>query len=687
MSTNQLLTGDLFKRPKTPPDNRRSRTPAKETFSAEKLKRKMNNETSKLRKQRRDNLFNKQRINLESLVLTSSEDAESSSQMSITSIDAADQHPIANQLPPLKITRPKRDAMDTPSSLTPPDSSGECEYTVEQFAQYYEDLKSKYSTFKQANPPNAFELVQYLNHWKSQAILPYLRKSGDEQADGSKLPTEIIALLRQALNDLVDFCFRNPDRQLIEQLSVTMTNSDIIMISTLDERRRYLVKLIEFCAHSQTLELNQLKTYYNLFDCIDMFIGELRGRQDDLWQYLNSSVFVKLLKQHSKFACQLIRSNCTMNDMPNSDCPNGDSTGSQTMDQTKANETPTDLQATNHLAKKQFKDTAIEDYVSSLFGVSLAQSKTLSLEDDSGLLDELCQLIANLRELAEYEISDDHFAHFVQILNNHFDPILDDGVLELLYPEQFVERCCTIVKTSVEHVNDYRKSRLGSPAAAAYEWARRISLVISLFSNITSLPQYCAILMDLKFNDQLASVMAISSEFSDLNLLFYVLAMMKNLISMEGEQLSGFERLDSVSIYDLIFVPAFVQELLRAMASMNGDCMQQLSAILSSVFKYSKSVVLRQFVHPLFFDALSCLLRMDDPDLQLLALQLLGSFVKPDESNAERLGQILNYFTNTGLIDSVERLNYSANNQISKLANKLTDDYYALSELKENIPI
>lgn len=706
MSANQTLNGELFKRPRTPPDNRKSRTPAKETFSAEKLKRKMNNETSRLRKQRRDNLFNKQRINLETLALSSSdlaeqEDATSSLEMmTAASVDAArpgDHQQIATRLPPrpmnMKIARRKKEesaAIDTPSSLTPPDSSGEYEYTVEQFTQYYEDLKSKYSTFKQAKPSSASELVQYLNHWRSQATLPYLREKGrDDSIDSisSKLPIEIIALLQEVLNDLVDFCFHNPESQLIEQLSITMTNSNMIMISTLDERRRYLVKLIEFCASSRTLELSQLKTYCNLFDCIDMFIGELRGKTDDLWRYINSSFFIKMLRQHTKFACQLIRSNRTMDCMPNSDCANGDRTGDQITDNGIPSQT--DPQAINrrkeqsvYLTKKHFKNTEIEDYMSSLFGVSLAQSKELSLEDDSGPPDDLCQLIANLRELAAYEINEDHFAHFVQILNNYFDPTLDDGVLELLFSEQFVQQCCAVVKTSVEHVNDYRKSPQGPPAVA-YDWIRRISLVVGLFSNITALQQYCAILIDLKFADQLASVVAISSEFSELNLLFYVLAMVRNLTSVEGcsEQPGGFQRLGDLNIYDLIFTPTFVEELLRAMGPMNGDCMQQLSVILSNVFKYSKPTVIRQFVHPLFFETLNGLLRMGDPDLELLALQLLCSF-KQEESNAERLGQILSYFSSAGLIDSVEALNYSANNQISKLASKLTDD---LSELKENI--
>lgn len=704
-----------------------SRTPAKETsFSTEKLKRKINSETNKLRQQRRDNLFNKQRSNLESSANSSSDflslaDDSSNQEMVAVSIAAPvhqvisiDYQPDGSQKLVRKLVQRKK---SDKASKSPPEMDITSDPT-EEYTQFYQDLESRYSAFRTAtSKQNAVRLAELFNTPQSRATISgcstrfrilavkqselakYLREGAvnfsanvDDypaySTSASKLVNDIIVLIHEVLNTLINFSFNNTDAnqvELIENLASAMLCFHHNQITTLDEQRRYLVKFIEFCWNSRTLELSQVNLYCNLFEGIDRFIGLLKeNRKDDIWRYLTSNRFLKLLKQHTKFACQLIRTNRMNESMVNSDWPGSNSTRSAVGDSEMSIDSQTSKLPTPYQANRNLPP-AVREYISDLFCLTLAQSTRLEL-DGYEFPDDLYQLISHQKELLAYELGEDQFAYFVQTLNNYFEPSYPDSVLEFLFPLQFIEDGCLRIKAKVNLI-EHPKSEADKFDSAMH--ARMIGILVGLFSNLTSMDKYCQLLVNLNFTDQLTSLIAIGKINSNLNLLFYTLTVIKNIISIQtcNENLSRFQQSNvfGIDVFEKIFSSILVRELIDAFASMNGDCKQELSAILSELFRYAKPAVIGKFMNPKFFQLLNDLMEMNDANLAMIALRVLSLFVRPDESNTERLVLVLNHIDTAGLIDSLEMLSYSPNSQINRLASNLVEKYYDLSELKENL--
>ena len=713
MSFSQTADSEIFKRPKTPPDSRTSsRTPAKETFSTEKLKRKLNIETTKLRKERRDNLFNKQRINLESspsnALLTN---GPSSSETVVSQVPAYQSTIPNDHLLARQSNQPDYEMTSNLSTLTKtirkvyiaPDQ-------LEEKTKFYKDLESKYLTFKQtASHENAQELVLFIDYFKNIAVLnsatnqfrqiairqselfKYLREDllNSKENDGeyavypenySKLVIDVIALVHEVMNTLTDYIFNDQDPKLIKRFAILMTNLHYSRFTTFDEKRHYLVIAIQYLSNRKTLELNEIPMYCFLLENLDHFLTLRNGKPDDIWTCITSVRFLKLLKQHTKLACQVIRSLRTITSISNSDCTN--STGLQ-MDTEMQSESdsqpvklPTPYQAKRHISLSE------REYVSDLFSLALAQSTKLMFEGYE-LPDDLHQLISNLKQLAAYDLCEEQFSQFIQILNNYFDPSLDDSVLDFLLPLQFIEQTIDAIKVKCNKILD-PKNELSLESSHHVRW---ISFVIGLFSNVTSMDKYCQTLIDLKLTDQLANLVAITRGESFLNLLFYNLVMIRNMLRAQiwSENLSGFAQFNSFDIYQTIFQPTFVQKLLGASDEMNGDCKEVLSEILVDVSAHAKPAVLGQFINLEFFRILNDLLKMNDANLAMNTLQVLCVFVKQGRWNSEQSLLILNYIDAAGVIDNVEALIYSLNSQINRLASNLVDQYYTLSELKENM--
>lgn len=637
----------------------KTKTPNKaiNLFSTEKLKRKIQNETNKSRKQRRENLFNKQR---NSLSPNSSTSPQSNSTNSLNN-QISDTLSNQNQSNTI-LKNVKSNEIIIGSTLPAP--------SIEQIEQnklihdFCVNLQSKYSIFKQTS--NSTDLINYIYNENKFAFIicatefKILSNQYDDlkkfTRDGSfyeinvnqseyqdltdfqRATIYIIKLIHEIVNNLIELCNGTSDLKLIESFVDLMLFLCGEGISTLDEETRHFFNLINFFSN-QNLEVNHIQIYIKLFDTISCFIDPIDNRSK-IWSYFNSRSFLNLIRLHTEFACHLKI-----------------------------------VDSTNLTSNYQSNDKSIfNKYLESLFQLSADLSERLMI-DTLDVQDDLCKLIENLKDLVNrHESNKQLIIYFVQILNNYFEPYVDFSILDFLFPVNFIEYCCSLVKTNI----GYENSR------TSCESNKLIENIIALFSNITSMEMFCEMLIDLKFIDQFRNLLMMNNR----TVIYYLLIMIKNILSFETDfciqTTSRFQAINKNS-FDLIFTPIFVKELISTIDKMNSDCKTELSVILIDVFKYAKPTVIRSFISLKFIENLSFLIQNEtDVNMIFCVFKILSTFINENKC-PEQFVKVLNYYETTGIIENVEQLCYNPNSQISEFANLFLDQFYKLSDLKENI--
>lgn len=598
-------------------------------FSSEKLRKKINCESIQIRKQKRDNLFNKQRNNL--------------------SIERS--------------ASPTTNSSNLTASFT---DQSELIEALELFAL---SLQSKYSKYKQS-ADHIHELINYLGEenrtvlnecvraymcliYENKQLLRFVNGSQTDEDDDAEdansvsnkrfddLVENTIKLIGQLVDELTGCCFNTFAPQTLETFTRFVLYLHDQSITTMDQEDRFVFNFIEFCADQQ-LDDSKIPLYITLFKTIYSMIDGVDDTQR-LWIYIRSEQFLDQLKQHTAFAICLLKRNPSETSRP--------------VDQ-----------------------RLVEQYVELQFAFAHLISTELTF-DTLNDQDDLYRLISNLKQLVKLNATDRSLIYYVQTMNNFFEPYLDFQLLDFLVPKSDVEQFCSLIKVHFQ-ANDESRIRMTS------DTVRLIGTIVRLFSNITSIEMYGKLLVDCSLLSCIPSIFVESK--NDLDLIYCILIIIKNIVSIEiypGDHLetSGKFETTASQCYDQIFSPKFVNEFVSSFDLMNGRCQTETVELLSNLFRNARSNVIRSFVSFKFFRSLHGLLKLNDLNAVYSILEILFTLLQNSHLNSEQLIYLLNYYESSGVLDLVETMSFNKNDKISKLAGALLDHYYNLVELKENI--
>jgi len=619
---------------KKTPNRKMSRTPNNKSnsklinskqcpLSNDKLRRKLNCESNQKRKQKRDNLFNKQRNSLHE---------STSLKVTINTINRSSKSQ-------LELKR--------------------------QLETFYLNLQSKYLAYKQST--NALDdLINYLckenrsilTEWsKVQRVLWFENDLmmkfayGDENVENKdsveKLTENLVEittkLINEIVNDFIACCFKIFNLSNLQKFNEFILYLHSESMTSMDQENQHILNLITYCNTDEKDEA-KIIVYINMFIIIKKLIDGI-DENDELYTYITSKQFLSQLQQHTAFVIYLHKRNEEIQN--------------------------------NQPAYKTLDFVLMENYIEFLFNFAHLSSTELTfdtLEDQN----DLYRLISNLKELVKLA-NRKSLIYYVQIINNFFEPFLGPAVIDFLIPIVNVEELCSIIKINFANYTQLKKQNVND------DTTQLIETIIRLFTNLTSIESYSKVLINCGMIHYIQSILILMNELHTMKdeLVCSLLILIKNIIfiKLNDEPKSYFET--AKSGYDLIFSSKFVPEFIASIDHMNNRCKIQVAEILSNLFKLAESSLIKKFLSLKFLRALHNLLQFNDQNVIYSTLEVLLIFILNNKLVPGQLIYLLNYYQFTGLLDLIESLSNSKNDQISKLASKLLDRYYSLADLEE----
>lgn len=501
----------------------KKKTPAKSCpLSSEKLRKKLTDQSTELRKERRTNLFNKKRCNL------STNDNQffnsPTSPFSSTAVLCRD-----NEFTTIRIEQFNRDLEFQYSLL-----SKELE-AVENLVNFigsfenksiYEHCSKEFVDYLLYKDP---QLINYVN--QDQIRKENVSKQFDSPlTDYDKSIKNTIILIDNIKNKLINCCLNHYSSSFIIKFFNFLSSNSSFALLTKDQQNNLVQKIVNLLSNRKLIK-EEIIVYKHLFNKI-LDLLSTSQEADKITLLIQSLPFWKILILHTKFAKETITELNQSKSYPDS------------------------------LSAKDF-----QEYLMCLFDLShyLISSFDYGLYYDSNEIygQNIAQLIDNLNLIqssTEY-LNNKSLIYFIQILNNYFDPSQLANTEHLLNGE-FLSKLTNLIAADLDR--------------------SLTNNILGLFSNITCLEDYSLMLIDLQISNLLSNLL--DKGKADLNLVFYILIIIKNIVSIDSSYFNLI--FTNSFTYKLTSTFQFMNgDCLTVLCAIIDDCIQTDSTVIKKFFQ------------------------------------------------------------------------------------------------------